>query len=162
MKLKGVHQYEHDVDTVFANFTDAEAVKAKLEAIGGRKIEILFCGEKDGKHVIHVKREMPADVPGALKKFVGEWNSVEQVDSWEGAAGGPRKGRTKITVAGVPVSMAGAMLLKPAGAGCVNNILIEVKSSIPFVGKTLAGFAAGDTKKAMAAEYEFIKSQLAG
>jgi len=161
MKIKAVHQYAKDVDAVFGLFHDPEFMKAKYAGIGARNIEILECAGSDGRYAVTIRREVPADVPGLLKKFLGAWNTVVQSERWEGEAGGPYRCAFEIDIAGVPVSAKGAMELRADAGGCSNDVRLEIKCGIPLVGGKLADFVGGDAEKAIRAEYEFIRAHLA-
>ena len=161
MKIKAVHQYAKDVDTVFGLFHDPDFMKAKYEGIGARNVEVLECAGGDGRHAVKVRREVPADVPSLLKKFLNPWNTVVQSESRDGKAGGPYRCTFEIDVGGVPVGMKGAMELRAEGGGCVNDVQMEVKCGIPLVGGKLADFVGGDAEKAIQAEYQFIRAHLA-
>ena len=161
MKIKAVHQYAKDVDTVFGLFHDPEFMKIKYAGIGARNVEVLECAGSDGRYTVKIRREVPADVPGLLKKFLNPWNTVVQSESWEGEAGGPYRCAFGIDIAGVPVSAKGVMELRAAGGGCVNEVQLEIKCGIPLVGGKLADFVGGDAEKAIQAEYDFIRAHLA-
>jgi len=101
MKIKAVHQYAKDVDTVFGLFHDPEFMKAKYAGIGARNVEILECAGRAGRYTVKTKREVPADVPSLLKTFLNPWNTIVQSEEWEGQPGGPYRCKFKIEVAGV-------------------------------------------------------------
>jgi hypothetical protein len=162
MKIKVLHQYAQDVETVFGLFHDPAFMKAKYAGIGARNIEVLECVGSEGRYTIKVKREVPADVPSLLKKFLNPWNTLVQSETWEGKAGGPYRCKLAIDIAGVPVSIGGVMELRADGAGCVNDVQLEIKCGIPLIGGKLADFVGGDAGKATQAEYEFIRAHLAG
>ena len=161
MKIKAVHQYARDVDTVFGLFHDPEFMKVKYEGIGARNVEVLECAGSEGRYTVKVKREVPADVPALLKKFLNPVNTVVQAERWEGNAGGPYRCAFEIDIASVPVTVKGGMELRTEGGGCVNDVQLEVKCGIPLVGGKLADFVGGDAEKAVRAEYEFIRAHLA-
>lgn len=161
MKIKVVHAYANDVETLFGLFHDPEFMKAKYIGIGGRNVEVLECAGSAGSYAVKVKREVPADVPGLLKKFLNPWNTLVQNERWEGQLGGPWRCTLDIDIAGVPVSMKGTMELRTEGSGCVNEVQLEIKCGIPLVGGKLADFVGGDAEKATQAEYEFIRGHLA-
>ncbi len=161
MKIKAVHQYAKDVDTVFGLFHDPEFMKVKYEGIGARNVEVLECAGSEGRYTVKVKREVPADVPALLKKFLNPVNTVVQAERWEGKAGGPYRCAFEIDIAGVPVTVKGGMELRTEGGGCVNDVQLEVKCGIPLIGGKLADFVGGDAEKAVQAEYEFIRAHLA-
>ena len=122
---------------------------------------MLECAGSEGRYTVQVKREVPADVPSLLKKFLNPWNTIVQSETWEGQAGGPYCCKLAIEIAGVPVSMSGEMELRTQDGGCVNDVRIEVKCGIPLIGGKLADFVGGDAEKATQAEYEFIRAYLA-
>lgn len=160
MKINALHQYDQDVDTVFGLFHDPDFMKDKYVGIGARNVEVLECAGSDGRYNVKVKREVPADVPGLLKKFLSPWNTLVQSEQWVGRAGGPYRCRISIEVSGAPVSIGGEMELRTQDGGCVNDVRIEVKCGIPLVGGKLADFVGSDAEKAIQAEYEFIRSAL--
>ena len=160
MKIKALHQYNQDVDTVFSRFHDPDFMKDKYAGIGARQIEVLECAGGDGRYTVKVRREVPADVPGILKKFLNPWNTLVQTEHWEGQAGGPWRCKISIEIAGVPVSLGGEMELRSQEGGCVNDVRLEVKCGIPLIGGKLADFVGGDAEKAIQAEYAFIRGRL--
>lgn len=161
MKIKALHQYDQNVDTVFRLFHDPDFMKDKYAGIGARNVAVLECAGSDGDYRVKVKREVPADVPALLKKFLNPWNTLTQSEQWAGKTGGPYRCKISIDIAGVPVSIAGEMELRTQGEGCVNDVRLEVKCGIPLVGGKLADFVGSDAEKAVQEEYGFIRSHLA-
>ena len=160
MKIKALHQYARGVDTVFGLFRDPDFMKVKYEGIGARNVEVLECAGSEGRYTVKVKREVPADVPSLLKKFLNPWNTIVQSETWEGKAGGPYRCKLAVEIAGVPVGMGGEMELRSQDGGCVNDVRLEVKCGIPLIGGKLADFVGGDAEKVTQAEYEFIRAHL--
>lgn len=160
MKIREDHEYAHSVDTVLAMFTDAGEVEAKQEALGARNIRIEECEIYDDGADVRFIRELPADVPGILKKFLQPWNTVEQSEQWRSIEGGGYDADLDIDVANVPVTVAGTLELEPVEDGCVNHVRIEIDCGIPLVGKTLAEFVGQDCKRLIADEYEYICDRL--
>lgn len=161
MKIKALHQYDQNVDIVFGLFHDPDFMKQKYVGIGARNVEVLECAGSDGHYRIKVKREVPADVPALLKKFLNSWNTLTQSEQWDGKAGGPYRCKISIEIFGVPVSIGGEMELRAQDDGCVNDVRLDVKCGIPLVGGKLADFVGSDAEKAVQAEYVFIRSHLA-
>jgi len=160
MKIRREHKYAHGTDTVFALFTDAKELKAKQKALGARKMRVEECErDADGAEVRFV-RELPADVPGILSKFLQPWNIVEQSEQWRNCGDGVYKADIAIDIANVPVNISGTLRLEPAADGCVNHIRMSIDCGIPFVGKTLAEFVAIDCKRIIADEYKYISDRL--
>jgi hypothetical protein len=82
MKIKRDHNYAHSTDAVFALFTDAKEIKAKQKALGARNMRVEECERDAEDAVVRFVRELPAEVPGILSKFLQPWNTVEQSEQW--------------------------------------------------------------------------------
>lgn len=160
MKIRRDHEYAHSTATVFALFTDAAEIKAKQKALGARSIRVEACEKDQDGATVRFVREMPAEVPGMLKKFLQPWNTVTQSEQWSDSGDDTYTADLTIEIANVPVTIGGTLELVPTDDGCVNYIRLNVDSGIPFVGKTLAEFVAKDCKRIIAGEYEYISSQL--
>lgn len=160
MKISVDHAYAHSTETVFSSFTDSNEIEAKQEALGARNIRVLDCERDSDGAVVRFARDMPAEVPGILSRFLQPWNSVEQSERWRRCDGDRFKSDLTIDVANVPVNVRGTLELKPVDDGCVNKVRLIVDCSIPFVGKALAEFVAADCKRLMAIEYEYITDRL--
>ena len=160
MKIKRDHNYAHSTDTVFALFTDVKEIKAKQKALGARNIRVEECERKAGGAVVRFVRELPADVPGILSKFLQPWNTVEQSEQWRSCGDGVYKADLTIDIANVPVTISGTLKLEPVKDGCVNHVRMAIDCGIPFVGKTLAEFVAKDCKRIIADEFEYISDRL--
>ena len=83
MKVKALHRYDYDIDTVFKAFCDKEFYLEKFGGVGARNIEVLECSGANGGFAITTQRDVPSDVPGMLKNFLGEWNTIVQSEEWQ-------------------------------------------------------------------------------
>ena len=160
MNIRRDHTYSNSTHAVFALFTDPSEVKAKQEALGARNIRIVECENDPGGATVRFKRELPAEVPGILSRFLQPWNTVEQSEEWRVCEDDRYECNLGIDVANVPVTIAGTLELEPVDEGCVNHVRLEVECGIPFVGKTLAEFIAADCKRLIALEYDYISDRL--
>ena len=162
MKIRRDHEYAHSADVVFALFTDQQEIEAKQKALGGRNIRVEACEANADGAVVRFVRELPADVPGMLKKFLQPWNTVAQSEDWQPLEDGGYEAEITIDVANVPVDVSGTLHLEPVEDGCINHVRITVDCGIPFVGKTLAEFVAMDCKRIIAEEYTWLRDRLDG
>ena len=160
MKIRKDHEYAHSVDTVLTQFTDIGEIEAKQEALGARNIRIEECEIYDDGADVRIVRELPAEVPGVLSKFLQPWNSVTQFEQWRSTDDGGYDADLDIDVANVPVTVSGTLYLQPVDGGCINHVRITVDCSIPFLGKSLAEFVAHDCERLIADEYEYITEHL--
>lgn len=156
MEITDTHRYQRGVESVYPFFTDPTQLKARYEKAGSRNVQILESVVRGGEHLVRTQREIPAEVPGVLKKFFGAWNRVVQTDHWRGSAGSERTCDFEIEVAGAPVQIHGSMRLRPEGQGCVNEVRMAVSCGIPLVGKKIVELTAASSRKGMAADYAYI------
>ncbi len=160
MKISEDHAYAHSTESLYAMFTDAKAIKAKQKALGAREIEVLDCDTDDEGAVVRFVRELPAEVPGILSKFLQPWNRVEQSEEWRVCDDDIYECELDIDIANVPVSVEGTLALKPTDEGCVNEVRLVVDCGIPFVGKALAEFVGADCRRLVNEEYEYLTGRL--
>ncbi len=162
MKIRREHEYAHGTDALFALFTDKEEIEAKQQALGARKIRVKECETDEDGATVRFVRELPAEVPGILSKFLQPWNTVEQSEQWRRLEEGGYAADIAINVANVPVTVTGTLELEPVESGCVNHVRLTVGSGVPLVGKTLAEFVAKDCKRLISEEYDYLCNRLAG
>lgn len=160
MEIRRDHEYAHDTDTVFALFTDADEIAAKQEALGARNIRVEECANNNDGVAVRFVRELPAEVPGILSKFLQPWNTVAQSEQWTAYTDDSYEAELDIDIAGVPVTITGSLQLEPVDDGCINHVYMSVECGLPFVGKTLAEFIARDCKRLIADEYDYITQRL--
>lgn len=159
--VEAVHEYDHPVEKVFAAFTDPDFYLAKFEGIGARGVEVTACSDDDGVFSIETSREVPLDVPSALKAIVGAWTTVVQNEEWVAGDDDDYLNELDITSDGMPATMSGNMVLYATeDGGCVNEITIRIDCSIPLLGGRLERFIAESTDEQLQAEQEFIQTYL--
>jgi hypothetical protein len=160
MEVRDQHAFTQDVDTVFKHFCDSEKVKRKHETLSARNINLVqFDAEETCLNVI-IEREVPADIPRAMKKFLDEWNMITQTETWTGTPGESYQCDITIDIHGVPVTINGTMEIKAEGEVCVINVFLDVKFGFTLIGKKLAELVGGQTKKSIQEEYHQIKAEL--
>ena len=160
MKIRQDHEYAHSVETVLTQFTDIDEIEAKQAALGARNIRIEECEIYDDGADVRFVRELPAEVPGVLSKFLQPWNSVTQFEQWRSTDDGGYDADLDIDIANVPVTVSGTLYLEPVEGGCINHVRITIDCSIPLLGKTLAEFVARDCERLVEDEYEYITEHL--
>lgn len=161
MNIRQDHEYAHSTDAVFALFTDANEIAAKQEALGARDIRVEECETDADVANVRFIRELPADVPDLLSKFLQPWNTVEQSEQWQHFSSGLYRADLAIDIANVPVTIKGTLKLEPLDGGCINHVRVSIDCGIPFVGKALVDLVARDCERLIADEYEYITERLA-
>ncbi|PID42276.1 MAG: hypothetical protein CSB48_10845 [Proteobacteria bacterium] len=157
MEIKARHVYRAPVDSVFKCFGSRGDIKAKHEALGARNIKIDRCDLTDTTLTLSLQRQVPADAPAMLKKFLSEWNTINQTENWSGQPGERYEGDFHVKIHGVPVTLDGKCVLTSEGDQAVNDVTVKVECNIPLVGKKLAAFIAENCAGTMEQEYAFLK-----
>jgi len=159
VKVKAAHRYTQGLDAVYAAFCDPAFYEAKLTGVGARNVRIRSQDTKAGRFRIETEREMRVDVPAVLRSVIGEWNSILQIEEWKGRDGAYHND-LELKSPVVPVTIRGTMDLRADGRGCVNEVEMDIRCDIPFVGRKLAELVAGSTERGLAEEYGFIRDYL--
>ena len=149
------HQFTQSADAVYAGFTDPDTVRAKLEALGSRDIEIDVT-EEDGATIVTIDRTVPVNVSGSLQAMVGDSQKVRQTERWEGGPGGPYSATVDVEPVGVPASMHGETTISADGDGCHCEATMEARCSIPVLGGKVEKMMIGDSDGKIAAEFDYI------
>lgn len=157
MEVKARHFYNADVEAVFACFGTAEKVKTKLEALGARNVDIRRCELSGASLEIDIHREVPAEVPSMMKKFMSDWNEVHQTETWTGNAGENYLGKFTVAIHGLPAKIHGVCDLHTYENGAINEVTVTVECGIPLVGKKVEKFIAESIEESMEKEYQVIK-----
>ncbi len=159
MHFSDSFKFPQDVDTIFKSTTSKRFLMKKMKALGARNITIDI--EKKGNKVtIEIQREMQAEVPGPLKKFIKPWNKITQSEVWTGEKGGPYTAKMKMDIHGVPVTIKGQLKLKKKKSGSSIENETTVKSGIPFFGRTLSKFVIEASEKAIQEEFDYIREHV--
>lgn len=159
--VEAVHEYDHPVEKVFSAFTDPDFYLAKFEGTGAREVEVVACSDEDGVFSIETSREVPLEVPSALKAVLGDWTTVVQNEEWVEGDDGEFLNELDITSEGVPARITGNMTLYGTDdGGCVNEVTIRIDCGIPLLGGKLEKFVAANTRDQLEAEYEFVQEYL--
>jgi uncharacterized protein DUF2505 len=163
MEFSATHTYQRPAATVFAVLTDFDSVRQKYEALGHGDVELVSLDEDDdGGVTLITRRVVPLELPGFAKKILSPRQAVTQTDTWSAPdADGVRTGTFAAVAKGTPVQVHGTMRLEPSGARrCTNLTDVTVDCKIPLIGGKVAGFVAGDTRRAVDHEQAWISAHL--
>ncbi len=158
--VRARHEYKQPLAKVWAVFCDPEFYQAKFEGIGHREVEVVSAEREGDEFSIETSREVPVEVPKVLRGMLGEWNTLLQSECWAPAGKNAYANELQMEVRGVPAAMHGRMKLSAQGTGCVNEVEITIRASVPLIGGKLEQFAARDAEANLAAEFEFIQGYL--
>ena len=158
--IEAIHEYDHDLATVYAQFSDPDFYLAKFEGVGAQSVEVVSSRKEDGVFAVETTRDVPLEVPGALKSLLGGTTTIVQAEEWTEVDESEYANQLDMSSDGVPANMSGTMRLYATDAGCVNVVTITIDCSIPLVGGKLERFIGGTTADQLAEEYAFIQAYL--
>ena len=87
-------------------------------------------------------------VPSFAKRFVGDEINIVQTEHWSS----PSEGDIHVSIPGKPGEMSGRVRLSEAGGTTTENIVLDIKVAIPFVGGKIEGLISDLLLKALRAE----------
>ena len=161
--MKVSHQFDTSVEKLAQLLADPDFLKAKYAAIGASDVTITSVEDRDGNPRIVSSRKVTVDLPSFAKKVMQPTNTVVQTDDWQVVGDdGSRVCNYTVEVKGVPSRIDGTVKLSPAGEGVSQDIVAQVKVSIPLLGGRLEKFAVSSGVDQLRAEAEFTAKHLAG
>lgn len=158
-KVTGKHFYPFAIDTFIKAFNEEEVMQAKFTALGAKDISISI-QPKDSGFTVEIQRKIPAEVPGPMKAFLGDWNTVIQKETWTGSPESGYQCAMTVEIEDVPVAITGTMKVTANSIMTTNEVEMQMSSDVPLFGSQVEGFVSGSIEKSMADEFEFIKSHL--
>lgn len=158
--LNNKHCYSQSSAELFKIYVTEDWIIQRYEGIAARNVKVTQCVQSGDTYTVHTSREVEADIPKALSKFAGEWNTIEQKETWTDSGDGSYDCKFTVKISGLPVEMIGHMVVQADGDGSANVIELAVSCGIPFIGKIAEKFVSGDSDKSMQAEHAWIKDFL--
>jgi uncharacterized protein YndB with AHSA1/START domain len=156
------HQFDADVETVYRLMADPEFLARKYADEGATDIQVDSDTGAGGPTVVS-RRKVTIDLPGFAKKVMAPTNTVVQTDEWAPADdAGRRVCRYRVEVQGVPSRIDGTVTLVPDGGGTRQDIVADLKVSIPLLGGRLEKLAVESGRKTLEHEAAFTAKELAG
>ncbi|UYM04058.1 DUF2505 domain-containing protein [Solicola gregarius] len=136
MQLDETLEYAAGPDTVFAMLCDASWRERVCELAYAQSYDVSV--EPDGDAAtITVERVMPAEVPDAVKAFLGKTVEIQQVERWAPPlADGTRHAEVSVRIKGQPASMQGTSVLAGTDTSTL-RVTGDVRVKVPFVGRKI-------------------------
>ncbi|MBV1880980.1 MAG: DUF2505 domain-containing protein [Pseudomonadales bacterium] len=158
MKIEERHFYDIPSIDLFNLFTSKEYIVARCNAPDVMDYSIDYFGEKEGRFVVSVTAEilvvMPDKIPKILQNMMSDRHTMKSVTEWELGEGDARLAHYRVAMSGVPAKISGTIGIKPHETGCLNELDLTIKSSVPLVGKKLCQFIGTEMKTGMADEHQ--------
>ena len=133
-RFAGDIHFDAAPDVVFAAQSDPHYVVWKHEHMAA--FDVSADVVEDGSHVtISSSRKLPAEIPSAARKFVGDSIQIDEVHTWRHPEiDGSRHGTVKASFGGAPMEVYGTIELHAKGEGSVIRVVIHAKAHVPIVG----------------------------
>lgn len=146
-----IHRLNKPAASVLKMYSDRGYFERKYATLDGVKdFEILECESKADTFRIRHRSQQRSDiaVPDFAKKFLGEYSTVIQSDTWNLKTG---VGRLEIELKGVPLKISADM--KVAGdPAATNRFKWVISCAIPLLGGKLERLIADDVRAKSAAD----------
>ena len=153
-RFAGDIHFDFAPDVVFAAQCDPHYVVWKHEHMAA--FDVSADVEEDGSHVIvSSSRKLPAQIPSAARRFVGESIQIDEVHTWSHAdVDGSRHGSVKASFGGAPMEVYGTIELHPDGDGSVIKVVIHAKAHVPMVGGKIENIVGEQFMRALRKEQQ--------
>jgi hypothetical protein len=153
-RYHGTMHFDVAPDVVFAAQSDPHYVVWKHEHMAAFDVSAEVA--EDGTGVtISSSRKLPAEIPSAAKRFVGDSITIDEVHSWAHPdVDGHRRGTVRASFGGAPMSVDGTLVLRPEGTGSVLEVVIHSKANVPLVGGKLEQVVGDQFMRALRKEQE--------
>ncbi len=137
--------YAATPDQIWAMISEKAYWEGKYSELGASNIAWSTFDAAADKLTVSSTREVDANVPAVAKKIIGEKAVVTQTEKWRKAAGN-LECNIEITTKGAPGGTNGTMIVKSSGSGSAWSADLEIKVSIPLLGKKLEGMMLEETE----------------
>jgi hypothetical protein len=125
----------HPAAAVFAAMVDADCLRARLAALGGRDAALLeHEADADGAR-FRVRHSLdPNDIPPLVRPLLPANFVIHRQETWRRAGDGRYTGTAAVEVPGTPASASGQMGLRDTAAGSELRISTDVTVNVPLFG----------------------------
>lgn len=135
MRLNETLTYRADPAPVFAMLCDKSWRERVCELAHAESYDVAV--ETAGEAAtVTVRRVLPAEVPDAVRKFLGSTIEVTQTERWGAPEpDGTRHAGIDVRIAGQPASMEGTSVLRGTADSSTMTVTGDVRVKIPIVGR---------------------------
>jgi len=154
MKHQSQARYPASSDVVIKMFSDRNFHTRKLDLMGLKDTQNYWVLEHalDGAEFrIRIKRKVPMQAPGIVKKFVPVESTVINEERWNIKS---KTGKVLVEPQGMPLEVSCVTTLRDQGGACIVAFDWTVHAKVPLVGGALEKFVISDLEKRAAEETE--------
>lgn len=156
MQIHATNDFAAPVERVFAMLTDRVFLRAVCLATDPLDHAVSVDGLRTS-----TRRVMPT--PSVVKRLAGPTLTIVDDISWEAEpVDGVRRGRTLVSVEGMPADVVGTVTLAPGGRGSLLKYVGELTVRVPVLGPGLARQAAPALLEALDVQQKVGDEFLAG
>jgi hypothetical protein len=146
-KFEHEQQFSGDPAGVMAMLKDPDYINLKCDRTGSLKSDVDVADKADGGVILTCTRVLPANVPAAAKKFVGETITVTETQDWTPLAADGSASATGTVGFNAPLGFTATITLGPSGDGTLVRTSGSFKAGVPFIGGSIENSAAELTTK---------------
>jgi len=157
LKSEVTYQFPQDIKTIFKSYINEQFLKKKYQKLGSRKVEVKVDQLKENKWKVFVQREIPAKPPAAIKKFIGSWQKISQVEVWTENSDESYTCNIIFDNQGAPIKISAVLTLNSSEEGTFARNITDVECSIPFIGKKLTKFISEAGSKVLKEELKYVE-----
>ena len=136
-RYHGTMHFDVAPDVVFAAQSDQQYVVWKHEHMAAFDVSAEV--HESGSDVqIVSQRRLPAEIPAAAKRFVGDSITIREVHTWSHPQiDGSRRGTVTATFGGAPMRVEGTLKLIGTPTSSALDVVIHCKAAVPLIGGRL-------------------------
>jgi len=158
--ISAAQQFPATPVETFTLLMNPDFIQAKCAATGSLESSADVMGDLDGPVIIRSVRVLPADVPAAAKKFVGETIEVTETQEWSApTSDGLRQATVKVDFSG-PLAFSGTITMGTNGSDTTLHTEGSMKAKVPFIGGQIEEVAVRQTERYLAAEERIAQEWL--
>lgn len=158
MKVVQTRTFPLSAERLLALLTSQEFYISRYNILEVSDYRFKQCEQTDAGFVIEISREIEIKtdrIPAFARRFVGDKAELSTKFVWQTEGEGPYEGRYSVEMAAAPVAISGVAVISALKADtCQQEITLDIKSSLPLVGKKLAALLAERVEKVLEEDYQ--------
>ena len=160
-KLTNTDRYSATPDQMIAMMSDPDYLTAKYTALGDKTFTVETQTATDDSLELKTSRTVDADLPGALKKVMGDTNDLVQTESWS-TGGATKTAVVTIDAPGKPITITANFEISPVGdSACDYKVDFDIKAGIPLIGGKIEKMVKAENAAMLPKEKAFNDKWLA-